>query len=46
MSWRIQLFTDSDEASIREVFEFVEDDCNLTITCDGADPPPPRRRRR
>ncbi len=38
VSWRIQLFTDSDEASIREVFEFVEDDCNLTITCDGADP--------
>ena len=26
------------EASIREVFEFVEDDCNLTITRDGAAP--------
>ena len=38
VSWRIQLFTDSDEASIREVFEFVEDDCNLTITRDGAEP--------
>ena len=38
VSWRIQLFTDSDEASIREVFEFVEDDCNLVITRDGAEP--------
>ena len=38
VSWRIQLFTDSDEASIREVFEFVEDDCNLTIARDGAGP--------
>ncbi|MES2724498.1 MAG: Hpt domain-containing protein, partial [Pseudomonadota bacterium] len=38
VSWRIQLFTDSDEASIREVFEFVEDDCNLIITRDGAEP--------
>ncbi|MDO8911565.1 MAG: chemotaxis protein CheA [Phenylobacterium sp.] len=38
VSWRIQLFTDSDEASIREVFEFVEDDCNLIITREGANP--------
>ena len=38
VSWRIQLFTDSDEASIREVFEFVEDDCDLIITRDGAEP--------
>ncbi|MDO8378560.1 chemotaxis protein CheA [Phenylobacterium sp.] len=37
VSWRIQLFTDSDEAAIREVFEFVEDDCNLTITCEGGE---------
>ncbi|WP_421934449.1 chemotaxis protein CheA [Phenylobacterium sp.] len=37
VSWRIQLFTDSDEAAIREVFEFVEDDCNLTITREGAE---------
>ena len=46
VSWRIQLLTDSDEASIREVFEFVEDDCNLIITRDGAEPSvagPPRR---
>jgi two-component system chemotaxis sensor kinase CheA len=32
LRWTIKLTTDQDEAAIREVFEFVEDDCVLTIT--------------
>ncbi|WP_309646523.1 Hpt domain-containing protein, partial [Phenylobacterium sp.] len=32
LHWTILLTTESDEAAIREVFEFVEDDCDLTIT--------------
>ena len=44
-SWTIELATSEDEAAIREVFEFVEGDCDLTIhgkqqESDG----PPRRR--
>src|SRR5690606_33358792 len=31
LRWNIRLVTDKDEAAIREVFEFVEDDCILTI---------------
>jgi two-component system chemotaxis sensor kinase CheA len=31
LRWNIRLVTDKDVAAIREVFEFVEDDCILTI---------------
>ncbi|UTP40295.1 chemotaxis protein CheA [Phenylobacterium sp. LH3H17] len=43
LHWTILLTTEADEATIREVFEFVEDDCDLTIEpADGkAAPPPP-----
>ena len=36
-TWRLRLETDADEAAIREAFEFVEDDCLLTILRDGDD---------
>jgi two-component system chemotaxis sensor kinase CheA len=36
LSWRLRLHTVSDEAALREVFEFVEDDCELEIV--PADP--------
>jgi two-component system chemotaxis sensor kinase CheA len=32
ISWNIQLTNEKPEAAIREVFEFVEDECELTIT--------------
>ncbi len=32
LSWHIKLMADCDEAAIRHVFEFVEDDCELFIT--------------
>ena len=32
LTWRIRLETAGDEAAVREVFEFVEDDCRLEIT--------------
>ena len=35
--WTIILTTEADEAAIREVFEFVEDDCVLSITCENSD---------
>jgi len=38
LSWTIRLETEADEASIREVFEFVEDDCDLTIAREGEEP--------
>ncbi len=31
LAWEIHLTTDRDEAAIQSVFEFVEDDCDLTI---------------
>ncbi len=31
LQWNITLTTDAGEAAIREVFEFVEDECDLTI---------------
>lgn len=31
MGWSVRLVTEHDEAAIREVFEFVEQDCELTI---------------
>ncbi len=32
LSWKIALETDCDEEAIRGVFEFVEDDCELTVS--------------
>jgi two-component system chemotaxis sensor kinase CheA len=40
LSWTIRLATDADEASIREVFEFVEDDCVLVIRREGGEAAP------
>lgn len=40
LSWTIYLETSEQEARIREVFEFVEWDCDLDIAiCDGREPP-------
>ncbi|MGD2131810.1 MAG: chemotaxis protein CheA [Maricaulaceae bacterium] len=36
LSWRIELFTEHSEAEIREIFDFVEGDCELTIEKAGA----------
>ena len=36
LAWRVRLTTLQDEAQVREVFEFVEDDCMITI--EGAVP--------
>ena len=35
LAWTLALTTDRDEAAVREVFEFVEWDCALTIEADG-----------
>ena len=32
LTWKVELTTAQDEAAIREVFEFVEGDCQLSIT--------------
>jgi two-component system, chemotaxis family, sensor kinase CheA len=37
-AWTIELATTRDEAEIREVFEFVEGDCELSIDCVAAAP--------
>ena len=38
LAWRLDLTTEQDEDAVAEVFEFVEDDCTLTIeTIDEAD---------
>ncbi|MBA4013164.1 MAG: chemotaxis protein CheA [Phenylobacterium sp.] len=42
LRWTIRLTTEQDEASIREVFEFVEDDCVLSIIREGGDEPAPK----
>jgi two-component system chemotaxis sensor kinase CheA len=36
LSWAIKLTTDQGEASIREVFEFVDGDCDVEIKSDAA----------
>jgi two-component system chemotaxis sensor kinase CheA len=42
LRWTVLLTTDADEAAIREVFEFVEDDCVLSIVNEnGAGSPEP-----
>jgi two-component system, chemotaxis family, sensor kinase CheA len=38
LTWTILLETDKDETAVREVFEFVEYDCDLDITSDSASP--------
>lgn len=30
--------TDADEAAIKEAFEFVEDDCSVSVTREGGGP--------
>ncbi len=40
VGWRIVLTGEADEASVREVFEFVEDNCDLTIARSGANTSP------
>jgi two-component system chemotaxis sensor kinase CheA len=35
-TWTIDIETDQGEAAIREVFEFVEDDCDITVEAPGA----------
>lgn len=35
LTWRIRLETEAGEAAVREVFEFVEDDCRLEIAPEG-----------
>ena len=35
LSWTVRLTTDADYATIHEVFEFVEDDCALSIVKEG-----------
>jgi len=38
-AWDIEVETDQGEAAIREVFEFVEDDCEISVTGGVADAP-------
>lgn len=37
LAWTVTLIGDTDEASVREVFEFVDGDCELDITAHGGD---------
>jgi two-component system chemotaxis sensor kinase CheA len=41
IGWRISLRTKASEAQIREVFAFVEGDCDLALSCDGEIPAEP-----
>jgi two-component system chemotaxis sensor kinase CheA len=43
LNWTIRLVTEAGEADIREVFEFVEDDCDITISQEGGSGSPPDR---
>ena len=38
LSWTITLTTEHDESIIREVFEFVEDDCDLEVVLESDEP--------
>jgi two-component system chemotaxis sensor kinase CheA len=38
LSWTVRLTAEVDEAAIREVFEFVDGDCELSIRREGAEP--------
>ncbi|MDP3116693.1 MAG: chemotaxis protein CheA [Phenylobacterium sp.] len=35
LTWTVRLSGDKSEAEVREVFEFVEDDCDLEVTREG-----------
>jgi two-component system chemotaxis sensor kinase CheA len=39
LGWSIQLHTEATEAKIREVFEFVDDQCTLTLTVQNSEQP-------
>lgn len=41
LTWTVRLHTTCAEAEIRDVFEFVEDDCDLAINPERADQPVP-----
>jgi two-component system chemotaxis sensor kinase CheA len=36
LTWNIRLTADCEESAIREVFDFVEDECELEISAEGA----------
>jgi len=38
ISWQLELDTSEDEQPVKEVFEWVEDDCKLSIKAIGSDP--------
>jgi len=38
LAWTVDLITDADEAAIRDVFDFVESDCDLSICRTDAEP--------
>jgi two-component system chemotaxis sensor kinase CheA len=40
LAWNIRLTTSADEAAIREVFDFVEGDCALSIDLEAGEPAP------
>ncbi|MGH1462010.1 MAG: chemotaxis protein CheW [Neptuniibacter sp.] len=40
LSWNIQLISDCDESEISEIFEWVEDECDLNITQSDVDSRP------
>ncbi len=40
LTWRIELKSECEEAAIREVFDFVEDECELEVLPAGAGPKP------
>ncbi len=41
LAWTIELTTEHSEADIREIFEFVDADCDLEVAAFIAAPPPP-----
>ena len=41
LAWTIRLTTAHEESEICDIFEFVDGDCDLTITRDSAEAPPP-----
>ena len=41
LAWTILLTTDKDESAVRELFEFVDGDCELSVETQRPDAPPP-----
>jgi two-component system, chemotaxis family, sensor kinase CheA len=37
LTWKVRLTTEATETTIREVFEFVDGDCELTVTREGGE---------